>query len=79
MWTPPDEATEPLLALGRYLMWFAFAIFTMRLIWYAGLIAWNRERAPQETEPAARAVTTLVAATACSGASGIAASLLTFL
>ena len=78
MWVPSAAVTEPLLQLGRYVMWVIFAILTIRLVWYGGLFAWNKQQNPYESEPAARIGMTLVAAVLCSAASGIAAALLTF-
>lgn len=78
MWIPSEAVTEPLLQLGRYVMWIIFAILTTRLVWYGGLFAWNKQQNPYESEPAARIGMTLVAAVLCSAGSGIAAALLTF-
>ncbi|WP_252190997.1 hypothetical protein [Rhodococcus sp. 4CII] len=46
MWIPSEAVTEPLLQLGRYVMWIIFAILTIRLVWYGGLFAWNKQRRP---------------------------------
>ncbi|BAH56109.1 hypothetical protein [Rhodococcus opacus] len=78
MWIPSEAVTEPLLQLGRYVMWIIFAILTIRLVWYGGLFAWNKQQNPYESEPAARIGMTLGAAVLCSAGSGIAAALLTF-
>ncbi|KAF0957448.1 hypothetical protein [Rhodococcus sp. T7] len=78
MWIPSAAVTDPLLQLGRYLSWIIFAILTIRLVWYGGLFAWNKQQNPYESEPAARIGMTLISAVLYSAASGISAALLTF-
>jgi hypothetical protein len=76
--TPPTEVTEPLVQLLQYLLWFAFAIFTIRLIWAAGRLAYARNQSPHETDAGQSIVVTLISAVFASAATGIAAALLTF-
>ena len=78
MKTPPTEVTEPLVQLLQYLLWFAFAIFPIRLIWAAGRLAYTRRESPHETDAAQSIVVTLISAVFASAATGIAAALLTF-
>ncbi len=78
MKTPPTEVTEPLVQLLQYLLWFAFAIFTIRLNWARGRLSYTRREAPHETDAAQSIVVTLISAVFASAATGIAAALLTF-
>lgn len=78
MKTPPAEVTEPLVQLLQYLLWFAFAIFTVRIVWAAGRLAYTRSQSPHETEGSQSIVVTLIASVFASAASGIAAAVLTF-
>lgn len=76
--TPPPEVTDPIMTLLRYLLWFAFAIFTISMIWAAGRLAYTRSQSPHETDSAQTIVVILIVSVMASDASGIAAALLSF-
>jgi len=76
----PPEVREPLLQVLGWLLWLVCLGFVALLIWAGARFAYQRHNphAAHEADAGADVAVTLIAAVVASGASGIAAALLTF-